>query len=114
VYVTLIIDAELHMKLICERTTFIPGFCVFLLHYKGFRRVNYTRQARLHSVAHRYAKWLSVMVEGRQAVQCQDVIGALNAPDRDPEIDLADKSLGRFAVLSWPFNPPVDRLAARA
>jgi hypothetical protein len=24
------------MKLICERTTFIPGFCVFLLHHKGF------------------------------------------------------------------------------
>jgi hypothetical protein len=21
---------------------------------------------------------------------------------------------GRFAVLNWPFNPPVDRLAARA
>jgi hypothetical protein len=54
------------------------------------------------------------MVKGRQAVQCQDVIGALNASDRDPEIDLADGSLGRFAGLSWPFNPPVDRLAARA
>jgi len=54
------------------------------------------------------------MVEGRQAVQCQDVIGALNAPDRDPEIDLADRSLGRSALLSWPFNPSVDRLAARA
>jgi hypothetical protein len=54
------------------------------------------------------------MVKGRQAVQCQDVTGALNAPDRDPEIDLADGSVGRFTVLSWPFNPPVDRLAARA
>ncbi|MGC5019218.1 hypothetical protein [Micromonospora sp. DT47] len=46
------------------------------------------------------------------ADQC--LAGALDAPDRDPEIDLADRSLGRFAVLSWPFNPPVDRLAARA
>jgi hypothetical protein len=24
------------MKLICERTTFIPGFCVFALHHNGF------------------------------------------------------------------------------
>jgi hypothetical protein len=100
-----IVDAELHMKLICERTTFIPGFCVFLLHYKGFRCVDYTRQPRLYGVAHRYAKWLSVMVEGRQAVQCQDVIGALNAPDRDPEIDLADRSFGRFALSELAFQP---------
>jgi hypothetical protein len=35
VYVTLILGAELHMKLICGRTTFIPGFCVFLLHRNG-------------------------------------------------------------------------------
>jgi hypothetical protein len=58
-------------------------------------------------------KWLGVMAEGRRAGQCQDVIGAPNAPDRDPEIDLADRNLDRFAVPSWPFNPPVDRLAAR-
>src|SRR6266480_7693897 len=32
VYVTLILDAEPHMKLICGRTTFIPGFCVFSLY----------------------------------------------------------------------------------
>jgi len=32
----------------------------------------------------------------------------------DPEIDLADRNLGRFALLNWSFNPPVDRLAARA
>jgi hypothetical protein len=54
------------------------------------------------------------MVEGRQAAQCQDVIKAPNAPDRDPEIDLAGRNLGRFAILNWPFNPTVDRLAARA
>nr|QEO73604.1 hypothetical protein [uncultured bacterium] len=35
VYVTLIVDAEPQMKLICERTTFILGFCVFSLHPNG-------------------------------------------------------------------------------
>jgi hypothetical protein len=40
-------------------------------------------------------------------------MGAPNAPDRDPEIDLADRNLDRLAVPGWPFNPSVDRLAAR-
>jgi hypothetical protein len=44
---------------------------------------NASYPARLHSVANRYTKWLGVMVEGRRAGQCPDVIGAPNAPDRD-------------------------------
>jgi hypothetical protein len=36
VYVTLIVDAEPFMKLICKRTTFIPGFCVFSLYRNRF------------------------------------------------------------------------------
>jgi hypothetical protein len=113
VYVTLIVDAEPYMKLICERTTFIPGFCVFLLHHKGFGGVS-TTPARPD-----YTTLLIVTRNGSVSwskaagpAQCQDVIGTPNALDRDPEIDLADRNLDRFAVPSWPFNPPVDRLAA--
>src|SRR5213079_3401302 len=38
VYVTLI-RRRTPMKLDCERTIFIPGFCVFPLHHNRFRRV---------------------------------------------------------------------------
>jgi hypothetical protein len=48
------------MKLICERTTFIPGFCVFLLHRNGFRRVDQRLSDRLLGVTRRYSEWLIV------------------------------------------------------
>jgi hypothetical protein len=47
------------MKLICERTTFIPGFCVFSLHHNGSGVSPHPKRNRLHSVTCRYAEWLS-------------------------------------------------------
>lgn len=46
------------MKLIFRRTTFIPGFCVFLLHHNG-SGVSPDRPRLTTSVTHRYAEWLS-------------------------------------------------------
>jgi hypothetical protein len=43
--VTLIADAEIPMKLICGRATFMPGFRVFLLHSNGFGVVSATHNA---------------------------------------------------------------------
>jgi hypothetical protein len=47
------------MKLICGRTTFIPGFCVFTLHQR-LRRVSAGRAVDYLPFSNRYAEWLSV------------------------------------------------------
>lgn len=47
------------MKLICRRTIFIPGFCVFLLHHTGFGVLPNPTRDQLPSVTYRYAEWLN-------------------------------------------------------
>lgn len=48
------------MKLICERTTFIPGFCVFSLHHNGVGVSRPRRTGDYLPSSHRYAEWLTV------------------------------------------------------
>ena len=54
-----IFDAERLLKLICERATFIPGLCVFLLHHNGFGVSQPARADDYLRCANRYAEWLS-------------------------------------------------------
>jgi hypothetical protein len=44
------------MKLICERTTFIPGFCVFLLHRNTFSVSLVSTPRQLRYITRRYSE----------------------------------------------------------
>lgn len=67
------------MKLICGRTTFIPGFCAFLLYRSRSRRVTTPADDRLPSATRRYAEWLIGHLDDWV---CRDVVPALPAQSR--------------------------------
>jgi hypothetical protein len=50
------------MKLICRRTTFVPGFCVFLLHHNGSGVSPYPPRTG-YPPSPRYAEWLTDPLE---------------------------------------------------
>jgi hypothetical protein len=70
------------MKLICRRTTFIPGFCVFLLQHKVFG-VSPTDPQRLHSATSRYWERLNEQAVGFQdaAAFFEHVVGIIDMLD---------------------------------
>lgn len=56
------------MKLICERTTFIPGFCVFSLHHNRSGVSPHPTDGRLRSATHRYTEWLTYPHQGKHQI----------------------------------------------
>lgn len=54
------------MKLICEKTTFIPGFCVFYVAPQWMRRVTTTGELDYLPFTDRCAEWLTGKARNRR------------------------------------------------